>query len=114
MRKQEIKQENKHQIIIQSNRKDKENDDDIYKYIFNICHQKLKKQTLHSNKYCLQKLIQEQFDKWKDSSDEYRVWNELRLISKTFDGDISETTKDLTGNWQVIYPVNIDLSQQTF
>ncbi|CAD8139947.1 unnamed protein product [Paramecium octaurelia] len=55
-------------------------------------------------------LQQEQFEKWKDS-DEFRVWNELKIISKSLDTNISETTKDLTGNWQVYHNKLFELCQ---
>lgn len=55
-------------------------------------------------------ISKEQFEKWKDS-DEFRVWTELKTISKTFGGDISETTRDLTGNWQIYHDKLFELCQ---
>ncbi|CAD8047451.1 unnamed protein product [Paramecium sonneborni] len=55
-------------------------------------------------------LQQEQFEKWKES-DEFRVWNELKIVSKSLDANISETTKDLTGNWQIYHNKLFELCQ---
>ncbi|CAD8174923.1 unnamed protein product [Paramecium pentaurelia] len=51
-----------------------------------------------------------QFEQWKES-DEYRIWSELQIIYKSMENNISETSKDLTGNWQVYHDKLLEVCQ---